>query len=64
MGAFDFEDEDQNEPTFSFYDFKKWLSKQDDEPEIEITESSKENTKENLKEEFKKRVKNKRKKKK
>lgn len=58
MGKFDFDDE-QNEPTFSFYDFKKWLSKQGDEPEIDMNEVTKENVKEELKEEFKQRVKNK-----
>ena len=54
--------EHDSEPSFSFYDFKKWLSKEKRQPTAPISESSaatsgiSQTSKEELKELFKKRV--------
>lgn len=68
MGKFDFEDDDDfnqgNEPTFSLYDFKKWLSKQNKINKEEIkNETKKVRNEEEERAEFKERVKKRRKKK-
>jgi hypothetical protein len=69
MGKWEFYDEDDSielnehdlEPSFSFYDFRKWLSKEKRQP-APMSESSaatsgiSESSKEELKEMFKKRV--------
>lgn len=49
-------DADSQEPTFSLYDFKKWL---DDQSDGELTEGVKESQQEETKEEFKDRFKEK-----
>jgi len=58
--------EEGEEPSFSLYDFKKWLSKQKDS-EKQVTEARREleegQKKEDLKVKFKERIKNKKKKK-
>jgi hypothetical protein len=70
MAKWEFYDEDDemelnehdSEPSFSFYDFKKWLSKEKRQPASPISESSaavsgiSQSSKEELKELFKKRV--------
>jgi hypothetical protein len=68
MGKFDFEDEDDykqgDEPTFSLYDFKKWLSKQNKINKEEVkNETKKVRNEEEERAEFKERVKKRRKKK-
>jgi hypothetical protein len=52
----------EGEPSFSLYEFKKWLSKQK-KPKSEVSESKVvKPTEDELKSEFKQRIKNKRKK--
>lgn len=51
---------EEGEPSFSLYDFRKWLSKQDDEKPV--TEARHQKEKDDLKEEFKKRVRQRKKK--
>ena len=54
--------EGDSEPSFSFYDFRKWLTKQKRQPITPISESINnisESSKDSLKEMFKKRVKDK-----
>ena len=53
----DYFDEDSQEPTFSLYDFKKWLD--DHQQPDQIAEGNQEIKKEETKEEFKKRFKEK-----
>jgi hypothetical protein len=69
MAKWEFYDEDEeaelsetdSEPSFSFYDFKKWLSKEKRHPSREETptEMTGVSSKEELKEMFKNRVKKK-----
>lgn len=67
MSKWEFYDEDDeveltesdSEPSFSFYDFKKWLSGQKNKPQESIRESvvnTNKNSKEELKNIFKKRI--------
>lgn len=70
MAKWEFYDEDDavelnehdSEPSFSFYDFRKWLSKEKRQPTRSISESSaatsgiSQTSKDELKEMFKKRV--------
>lgn len=69
MGKFDFEDEDNysqgDEPTFSLYDFKKWLTKQNkiNKEDIKNEATKKVRNDEEERAEFKERVKKRRKKK-
>jgi len=55
----DLYDEDNKEPSFSLYEFKKWLSKQSKPNFNKISESIEEDKKEDLKEKFKKKIKDK-----
>jgi hypothetical protein len=66
MGKWEFYNENDNielnedsEPSFSFYDFRKWLSKEKKEPTMPFSEAVEESSKESLKEMFKKKVKDK-----
>jgi hypothetical protein len=73
MAKWEFYDENEDvelgdvdsEPSFSFYDFKKWLSKEKRQPSAPISESSaatsgiSQTSKEEIKELFKKRVRDK-----
>ena len=49
-------DDDGQEPTFSLYDFKKWLSRQKGKP-ADLTEARHQQEKDVLREQFKERFK-------
>ena len=55
--------EDSSEPSFSLYDFKKWLSKQNKPKKVSesIEEEKKDELKNKFKEQFKERIKRKKK---
>ena len=50
------ESQEDSEPSFYFYDFKKWLSKQKKQPKSSFKETVENTSKENMKESFKNKM--------